>query len=116
MAKLQEVFDRIQEAKKEVRDISEAYRDALANDERYKKITEEIRDLRIKKQQIEARIKSEGFSKMDKIKAEIIGDNQLLSDIALSQLMKGEKVEALDKKDNKYEPIFNVKFKKAEQN
>ena len=114
MSKLQEVFDRIQEAKKEAKEINSAYRDTLASDERYKKIVEEIRDLRTKKQQIEARIKSAGFAKIDKIKAEITGDNQLLSDIALSQLMKGEKVEALDKRENKYEPIFNVKFKKAE--
>jgi len=41
-----------------------------------------------------------------------MNDNQLLSDIAMSQVAKGEKIEISDEYETKYEPIFSVRFKK----
>ena len=36
----------------------------------------------------------------------------MMSDIALNKIMKGETVEITDQYDNKYEPLFSVKFRK----
>jgi hypothetical protein len=37
----------------------------------------------------------------------------MLSNMALSQIIKGEKVEIVDEKNNKYTPVLSVKFEKA---
>jgi hypothetical protein len=45
--------------------------------------------------------------------ADIAADNLLLSDAAMTMMMKGERVEVQDEYNNVYDPIFQVKFKKA---
>ena len=42
-------------------------------------------------------------------------DKELLADIAISTLMKGETVKIEDSEKNVYEPIFSVKCKKVNQ-
>jgi len=116
MANLQEVFNRIQKSKKEQKDIKSMYRDALSNSQVYQKTVEELNELKEKKKKIEDQIKEDfrqEFDKLETLKADIENDNMLLSDAAISQLMKGETVEVTDINDNKYEPIFSVKFKKV---
>jgi len=116
MSKLQEVFDRIQKTKQEQKKIKSMYRDALTNSKQYQNAVEELKGMREKKKKIEDGIKDEfssEFSKLDNLKADIENDQMLLSDAALSVLMKGETVEVKDEKENKYEPIFSVKFKRT---
>ncbi len=36
----------------------------------------------------------------------------LLSDIALNYVLNGEEIAITDQKENKYEPLFSVKFKR----
>jgi hypothetical protein len=43
----------------------------------------------------------------------IAGDNQLLSDLALNQLAKGEAIKIVDENKVEYEPVFTVRFKKT---
>ena len=77
---------------------------------------EKLKKLKERKKQIEEIIKNEfsaEFNKLDALKLDIETDNQLLSDIAFNQLVKGQAVEVMDEGDNKYEPIFKVKFKKV---
>ena len=116
MSKLQEVFDRIQTIKKEQKQIKEAYRDALANSPQYSKVVEELKDLKLKKKQLETDIRAEfktEFTKLDDLKIDLESDREMLSDIALTELMKGETVQVTDQYENSYEPVFSVKFKKA---
>ncbi|MDD5527761.1 MAG: hypothetical protein PHO56_02170 [Patescibacteria group bacterium] len=91
------------------------YRDALNNSGSYQKKVEEIKKLRDEKKQIELGVKEEFASEFDKLEIlnnEIKNDQQLLSDIVMSQVSKGEKIELEDEYENKLEPIFSVRFKK----
>ncbi len=112
---LTSVFKRIQDKKKEQRDLKSMYRDALSVHGEYQKVLEELEDLKIKKKQIEAGIKAdfkEEFDKLEGLKLNIASDNQLLSDLALNQFVSGELTKLVDENKVEYEPIFTVKFKK----
>lgn len=116
MSKVQEVFDRIQKSKKEQKEIKAMYKDALVNSKSYQDVLEELKALKEKKKKIEDGIRddfSSEFNKLDVLKTDIENDSMLLSDAAITKLMKGENVEVTDEKENKYEPIFSVKFKRT---
>jgi predicted nuclease with TOPRIM domain len=115
MSKIQDVFNRINEVKNKQKKIKSMYRDALINSAEYEKINNDLKELRDKKKQIENKIKLDFQSeleKLDKYKLELESERLLLSDAALNQIMKGELIEVVDEYNNKYEPIFSVKFKK----
>jgi len=112
---LKDVFNRIQKSKKEQKEIKSIYNDALLNNAQYQEIMEELKALKLKKNQIEASIKQdfeEEFNKLDSIKVNIASDTQLLSDIALAQLTRGETVKIVDDNKVEYDPRFTVKFNK----
>ena len=116
MSRIQEVFNRIQKTKKEQREIKAMYRDALANSHRYQEVVEELKAMKEKKKKIEDSIKDDfrsEFNKLDTLKLDVENDTLLMSDLAINKLMKGESLEITDEKDNKYEPTFSVRFKKA---
>ncbi len=116
MQDLQQVFLRIQENKKKLKDLKQAYKDALATNQQYQDLQEEIKIRRDKKKSIENTIK-QGFTaefvQMDDIKIDIESDQELVSDMAVTRIMKGETVEITDQYENEYEPIVSVKFKKV---
>ena len=116
MQDLQEVFNRIQDIKKKQKDIRSAYKQALASSEEYQEINDKIKTLRERKKVIE-RTTKESFAgeltKLDDYKIDLESDMVMLSDLALSKLMKGETVEVVDEYNNTYEPLFTVKFKKT---
>jgi hypothetical protein len=112
---LQEIFDRIKGYKKEKREISEAYRDALNNSEAYQNTLDELKRSKAKKKSIEERIQSEcsnEYSKIKRLKKEIAEDSQRMSDLAIRHMMNKESVEITDGFNNKYEPVIKVTFKK----
>jgi len=114
--RLPDVFKRIQEKKKEQRELRALYRDALTLSGEYQKIIEEINDLKLKKKQIENGIQMDfktEFDKLEGLKLNLAGDAQLLSDLALRQLTSGEAVKIIDENKTEYEPVFNVRFKKV---
>lgn len=116
MSIVQDVFNRIQKSKKEQKEIKVMYTDALALHQEFQKINEELKALKDRKKKIEDSIRedfSSEFGKLETLKVDIENDNLLLSDAALTQLMKGETVEVIDEKEQKYEPLFSVRFKKA---
>ncbi len=116
MQNIQEVFARIQESKKKMKDLKVMYKDALASATEYQDILEKMKTLRERKKQIETTIKQDfvgELTKMDDLKIDIASDLEILSDIALSQIMKGETVAVVDEYDNEYEPLFKVNFKKV---
>ncbi len=116
MANLQEIFNRIAEAKKEQKEIKKMQKDAFGNSQKYQELLEEIKISREKKKSLENTIK-EDFSaeieKLETLKLDIDNDTMLLSDAALTKLMKGETVKVEDVAGGEYEPIFSVKFKKS---
>ncbi len=113
--KIQEVFDRIQESKKEQKKLRDMYKDALANSQKYQELSEKLKELKEKKKTLENDLKQEfqkEFEKLEILKAEIENDQQVLNDLALSKVSKGEEVRVEDQNNTSYEPIFSVKFKK----
>ena len=116
MANLEEVWARIRETQKKQKSIRDSYKDALATSPSYQEVIDKFNALKEKKKSIEAQIQSgfgSEFEKLDGMKLDIQSDKELLSDIALTQLMKGQTVELKDEFDNEYEPHFSVKFTKV---
>ena len=116
MNDLQTVFGRIKETKRKQKEIRKSYKDSLLSSREYQDLIEKLDTLKERKKQIESEIKSEmqsDFQTMDAYRLHIQNDMELMSDLALNQLMAGETVELVDENDQKYEPIFTVKFKKA---
>jgi len=115
MVELKDVFKRINETKKEKRKLSEIYKETLSNSKPYQDALEAFNEAKTKKQQVEAALKAElraELDQIDKFNESMDADKQLMSDIALTSLMKGETIELTDENDTKYDPVFNVKFKK----
>lgn len=113
--KLQDLFNRIVESKKEAKEIKLMYKDALSNEAHYQDTIDQINKLKVQKKLIEDEVKQDfthEFNKLDTLKMDIQNDTMLLSDATLTKFMKGETVEIVDQYENKYEPNFNVKFKK----
>lgn len=117
MANIQESFDRINQLKKEQKNAKSAYKDALENSDNHRKISEEMKSLREKKKQIETIIQKDlgdMYRKIEDLDLELKGQKEMIGDIAISSLMKGETVEVKDEYGNFYEPVWSVKFKKNE--
>lgn len=115
MSKLQEVYDRIKQFKEEQKVIRDAYKAELANNQEYQEIKDELDALKQQKKEIENQIKqsmSSDFIKLEDLKLDIDTDNEMMSDMAITKLMKGETVEINDEWGNKYIPVFKVKFEK----
>lgn len=111
MPNLQEIFNRVQETKKKQRELNRAYRDSLQNSQQYQQILEKMDELKMKRKTIIEELKRE-FPQLERIKKEIEDDTEILSDLALNSLIKGEAIEIIDEYKNQYEPILKVRFKK----
>ncbi len=112
----QSIFNRIKDKQKEQKTLKSIYREAQANSREYQDVLEELKVLKEKKKKFEDSLRSEFRSELDQldaIKTDIVSDREMLADIALTQLMKGETVGVVDEYNNKYEPVFSVRFKKA---
>ncbi|OGH64565.1 MAG: hypothetical protein A2821_01080 [Candidatus Magasanikbacteria bacterium RIFCSPHIGHO2_01_FULL_41_23] len=115
MQNLQEIFSRIQKAKAKQKEIKEVYKDALAGTPEYQELGDKIKTVRERKKQIEQTIReqfSHELTQLEDLQVDIESDNELMSDVALTQLIKGEAIEIKDQYENQYEPVFNVKFRK----
>lgn len=115
MRQLQEVFDRIQQIKKEQKEIKVMLRDALDSVLEHKELGDEIKTLRQRRKQLEDDVKADfaaELQKLDDLKIDLETEKELLNDIALTQYAQGEEVEVKDDYDNSYDPLFTVRFKK----
>ena len=102
--------------KKDQKDIRDMYKDALVQADKYEEIVEEIKTLREKKKEIETRIQNSlgrSWEKFEDLKVQMEAEKEMLSDIAISTLMKGETVAVKDEFENAYEPVWKVNFKKT---
>lgn len=115
MQNIQDLFNHTREMKRERKDLRDMYKDALAQADEYEEIVEQIKELREKKKAIEARIQAQmgrSYEKIEDLTHEIETTKEMMNDVAISTLMKGETVEVHDEFDNQYEPEFSVKFHK----
>ncbi len=116
MADLKEVFSRIKDTKQKQKEIRRMYKDALAQNMEYGKLIEQLDQMKARKKEIENDIKHEmeaDIQKLDAYRMHIKTDQEMMSDLAINQLMSGETVELVDENDQKYEPVFSVRFKKV---
>ncbi|MFA5021742.1 MAG: hypothetical protein WC508_01530 [Patescibacteria group bacterium] len=111
MSKLQEIFNKVQDSKRKQKELKRAYRDNLDGSEQYQNIIEQIKILREKKKVIEQTFKKE-FPQLERLKNDIESDNEMLSDLTINSLIKGEPIQIADEYNNQYQPILNVRFKK----
>lgn len=115
MKSAQDVFLKVQELKREKRAIRKEYADVLANEDEYTKIISEIRRLRVRKAQIEAKAQEamgSRFARLEEVNSELVAQQEMLSDISIANLVDGLAVEVTDEFENKYEPVFSVKMRK----
>lgn len=114
MKPIQEIFDRLQEKKRTQSQIRKQYKDALLASSEYQKMLDEGEKLRAKKKAYEQSIKEQSdaqFKRLDDLSLTIKQDTQMLSDVALTSIMKGEGVQVRDSY-TEYEPVFAVRFRK----
>jgi predicted nuclease with TOPRIM domain len=115
MRNIQEVFNAIQDKKKEIREIKKMYRDALESSGEYRELNEKLEELKIHKKQLEAVAWSDIGNKnsYETSKLDIKQDREMLTDLAMNTLMSGETVKIVDQDNNEYEPKFSLSFKKV---
>lgn len=115
MKSVQEIFDRLQEKKRQVKVVRQKYKQELASSSEYQRVTDDLQKLREKKKKYEHSIREQAgasFSRIDELALAIRQDTQMLSDVALTSIMKGERVEVKDE-HTEYEPVFAVRFKRV---
>ena len=118
MKSIQDIFEKNREMKKEQKEIRDMYKDSLVQADEYEEIVDKIKELREKKKEIETRVQGQmgrAWEKLDDIKQELESNKEMMTDIAMTTLMKGEKVAVKDEFDNSYEPIWKVNFKKVNE-
>jgi len=118
MLDIQQVFSEIREAKKEMKGLREQYKDALSQTDKYQELQEELKEKRDKKKEIETKVQQQmgkAYDRLDELKSEVTAKEELLNDIAITTLMDGKAVEVVDEFDNRYEPLYVVKFKKTNE-
>lgn len=115
MRDMQEVFDEIQEYKQTKKEISREYRDTLAQDEEYQELKEELKTLREKKKAREESAQASlgrRWEEYEDATSQIAALEEMLTDIAMSNLMDGQSIQLKDKHDVEYEPAYKITFKK----
>lgn len=118
MQDLKEVYMSLQAKKKEKKEITKMFQDALKHNGAYQKILEDMNVLKEQKKSIETQAKAESLSEaqqLDDLKEDIKSQAELLSDIALTKFMNREPIEIVDEEqDSRLVPVFVVRFKKEE--
>lgn len=109
MQDIQELFQKLQEFKKEQREVRKEFKYSLENDGKYMELVDELKTLREKKKQIEDSYKP---ARLEELKDEINDLNEMISDVAMSTLMEGKSVYLKDEYEIEYEPVYKVTFKK----
>lgn len=114
MQDLQTVFSRLKNSKKKAQDLAKAWREALVGNQEYQEIKDKMKSLGARKKQVEGSLREqfkEQLTQLEDLKIDLESDEELLSDIAVTKMLKGETVE-VEEDGEKYQPVFKVKFKK----
>lgn len=114
MQNLNEIHRRLEELKRRRRELNRIFKDELSQNEEYQEIVEKMKAMRERKKSIENQTKAACFAEadeLDRIKEQIAGEKEMLTDVALNMYVEGQTVEIVDE-DTRYVPEFTVKFKK----
>jgi len=114
---LQLVFNKTDEIRNKIKIIRSIFRDKLEASGPYQKIEDQFQELNARKKQIILGIKGEmqgDLDHLEDLKVDLKDEVQLMSDKALNDYTKGEKVEVVDKAGFICEPLFTVKFKRTD--
>ena len=114
MQDVQQVFNEIQESKKEMKEIRKEYRDVLAQDAEYQEVIEQINALKEQKKLHELKAQRDMGTRWQLLEEEkgiLKGLKELMSDITIKGLVNGETTQVRDEFDNLHEPQYNVNFK-----
>lgn len=114
MQDIKEILMRIGEAKTKRREIRKQIGEVFAQSKTYCENQETLVQLRAKKQQLEAEMMQTMPTEQDqleKLTASIDDDTQMLSDMALTMLMKGESI-AIEGEEVRWEPRIKVRFER----
>jgi hypothetical protein len=117
MQNLQEVYNRLQEKKREYSLMAKTFQDELKATDRYEQILETMKKLREEKKSLENTARSAAIldaTKMDTLKLDIKADRETLTDVALNLYASNQEVKIVDKDSNIWVPAFSVKFTKEE--
>ena len=114
--KLFDIFTRAQKTNNDILSLKEMLKDALHNSQAYQTALTSMEEAKEKLKEIKQDIILESFQKdsdrLEVLKNDKNNDVMLLSDCALSILMKGEMLEDIEIDGIVYEPIPIVKYKK----
>jgi hypothetical protein len=114
MQDIQDVYNRIQEKKKERKRYKLILKDAFAESLKLKEAMDAFKAAQAKKKSIEQEILREYPSEktaLENLENDIKADQELMDDIALSMAMRGETVTIKDERDKEYQSILTVKYK-----
>lgn len=117
MPELKDVHFRIQDKRKQRREISKGFKDELAHNAGYQEILEELTVLKERKRSIENEVRanaSADASKLDTLGLEIKADTELLADVAINNFMENRSATFVDDMDQRWVPTFAVRFTKDE--
>lgn len=119
MQNAQEIYDRIQDTKKEIKENKDILIEQYKQTPGYNEVQEELKALRAKRKHITNAVDAQNpevVIKLEDLKIDLASDKELLNDIILSKYMRGEHVELEDK--TKYNqamlPLFTVTMRKAD--
>lgn len=118
MRNLQELFNELDSLKREQRELKSSFRDALASSAEYQEAVENVKKVKAAKGTIEDKVRGDfgpEFNKLEEIKNQIAELSVMMSDVALSRIMKGERVEVFGPYEAQYEPLLSVKFRKKKE-
>jgi uncharacterized coiled-coil DUF342 family protein len=116
MKDIQEIFNELQGLKKDVSETRKDYRNILTQDPEYQSILDDMEEFKINKKATEESAKTSLGSSWEKLEENVqkIKDlEQIITDVAMTNLMDGKTVEVRDEWDTLYEPIYKINFKKA---
>ncbi len=115
MQDIQEVYNRIQEKKKERKRLKQMLKDGLEASTPYREIKDEMDKIKAKKKEVENGVLASYEHEKRDVEAldeELKSEQQVMDDIALTMYMKGESIVSKNENDEEYEPTFKVKYKK----
>ena len=119
MQNAQEIFDRIQETKRKIKDIRTFLKSKYKEVSEYVEIQDKKKTLNQKQKLITMEVDShypDEITKLEDMKIDLDSDKEMLNDILLTKLMKGEDVELKNNpnRDQMMLPIFAVKLVKKD--
>ena len=133
MKQLQLIFDEVVAKQVELKEIKRLFRSELEQSAEYQKLSDEMKcvreDMALIKMHILERMKcvredmalikmhilerlGKKAEEMEEITECIKSKKQMMSDVALANLTKGESISVKDSNGIEYEPVFSVKFKR----